>query len=139
MRILKLVSLMYLDVHYCNICMLFGISSEFKFCKKMSMTLLSEIMILICSIQNSDGPKLISELLFLSQEAAGPKTSCLLRELGLRSWDHQLLIVSTLQGSSSTWHQWRRSGIKSQDPREKLQLLAPMEKKRNHRMVESHR
>ena len=92
--------------------MLFGILSEFKFCeKKISMTLLSVIMIVICSIQNSDGPNMISELLFLSQEAAGPKTSCLLRELGLRSWDHQLLIVRTLEGSSSTWHQWRRSGI----------------------------
>ena len=41
--------------------------------KKISMTLLSEIMIVICSIQNSDRPKLISELLFLSQEAAGTK------------------------------------------------------------------
>ena len=90
-----------------------------SFAKKISMTLLFQNMIVKCSIQNSDGPKLISELLFLSQEAAGPKTSCLLRELGLRSRDHQLLI--------------------SQDPRGKLQHLAPMEKKRDHRMVESHR
>ena len=34
--------------------------------------------------------------------ALAPKTSCLLRELGLRSWDLQLLIARTLEGSSRT-------------------------------------
>ena len=37
------------------------------YAKKISVTLLSVIMRVICSIQNSDVPKLISELLFLNE------------------------------------------------------------------------
>ena len=87
--------------------------------KKISMTLLSQIMIVICSIQNSDGPKLISELLFLSQEAAGPQDKLPPERAGTKK-------LGPLTSDS-------------QDPRGKLQDLAPLEKKRIHRMVESHR
>ena len=83
------------------------------------MTLLSQSMIVICNIQNSDGPKLISELLFLSQEAAGPQDKLPPERAGTKKLGP------------------RTSG--SQDPREKLQHLSPMEKKRNQRMVEYHR
>ena len=84
-----------------------------SFAKKISMTLLSQITIVICSIQNSDGPKLISELLFLSQEAAGPQDKLPPERAGTKK----------LGPPTSD----------SQDPREKLQHLAPMEKKRNHK------
>ena len=62
MRILKLVSLMYLDVNYCNICMLFGISSEFKFCKKICMTLLSVIMVVITDKESTENYKTLMDL-----------------------------------------------------------------------------